>query len=107
MHLKGAGHVYVAGRVRQPGEMNGKSGNLNNVLTQLYGDLPIPGNEILCILDADMVSLSQFKCKASLQSFRIASSPNFERFLCLLKTFKLAIGMSLLYIAGCKGKAMR
>ena len=56
MHSKGPGYIYVAGRVRQPGEMNGKSGNLNNVLMQLYGDLPIPGNEILCILDADMVS---------------------------------------------------
>ena len=58
MQVKGQGYVYVAGRVRQPGEMNGKSGNLNNVLSQLYGDLPIPGNEVLCILDADMVSQS-------------------------------------------------
>ena len=63
MQSKGQGHIYVAGRVRQPGEMNGKSGNLNNVLNQLYGDLPIPGNEILCILDADMVCNQLFpKC---------------------------------------------
>jgi len=57
MQAKGEGYVYVAGRIRARGEMNGKSGNLNNVLAQLYGDLPIPGNEILCILDADMVHI--------------------------------------------------
>lgn len=55
MLAKGAGYVYVAGRIRPREEMNGKSGNLNNVLEHLYGDQPIPGNEILCILDADMV----------------------------------------------------
>jgi hypothetical protein len=55
MLAKGAGYVYVAGRIRDRDEMNGKSGNLNNVLGQLYGNLPIPGNEILCVLDADMV----------------------------------------------------
>ena len=72
MQLKGQGYVYVAGRVRQPGEMNGKSGNLNNVLNQLYGDLPIPGNEILCILDADMVSQSPvFQIEALLEDLKI------------------------------------
>lgn len=55
MAAKGDGFEYVSGRQRPPGELNGKSGNLNNVLTQLYGDAPIPGNEVLCILDADMV----------------------------------------------------
>ena len=86
MHLKGAGHVYVAGRVRQPGEMNGKSGNLNNVLTQLYGDLPIPGNEILCILDADMVSLTcPSQCKASLQCFDSAFCLCCDPLLCFVE----------------------
>ena len=28
--------VYVSGRVRRQGEMNGKSGNLNNCARQLY-----------------------------------------------------------------------
>ena len=57
MAAKGAGFVYVAGRERPKGEVNGKSGNLNNVLSQLYDSTSyIPGNEILCILDADMVS---------------------------------------------------
>lgn len=57
MAAKGAGFVYVAGRERPKGEVNGKSGNLNNVLRQLYDTSPhIPGNEVLCILDADMVS---------------------------------------------------
>jgi hypothetical protein len=60
MQAKGPGYVYVAGRIRARGEVNGKSGNLNNLLVQLYGDQPIPGNEILCILDADMVFLPSF-----------------------------------------------
>ena len=50
--------VYVAGRKRTPGEMNGKSANLNNCLRQLYPeDLPIPGIEIVCVFDADQVRL--------------------------------------------------
>jgi cellulose synthase/poly-beta-1,6-N-acetylglucosamine synthase-like glycosyltransferase len=28
--------VYVSGRIRKPGEMNGKSGNMNNCARQLY-----------------------------------------------------------------------
>lgn len=62
MASKGEGHVYVAGRVRPAGELNGKSGNLNNVLNQLYGTNPVPGNEILCILDADMVRKPRGPC---------------------------------------------
>lgn len=46
--------VYVSGRKREPGEMNGKSGNLNNVCSQLYPKgTPIPSTELLCIFDAD------------------------------------------------------
>ena len=58
IHSKGSNYVYVSGRTRAKGEMNGKSGNVNNVCHQLYppGE-PIPGNEVLCIFDADQVSL--------------------------------------------------
>lgn len=48
--------VYVSGRQRPKGEMNGKSANLNNCLRQLYPEnAPIPANEIVCIFDADQV----------------------------------------------------
>ncbi len=48
--------MYISGRKRAKGEMNGKSGNVNNICNQLYPDrLNIPGNEILCIFDADQV----------------------------------------------------
>ena len=48
--------VYVSGRRRPPGEMNGKSGNLNNVAAQLYpkGTF-IPGTELIAVFDADQV----------------------------------------------------
>lgn len=50
--------VYVSGRKRKPGEMNGKSANLNNCLTQVYPEgVPIPTNELVCIFDADQVWL--------------------------------------------------
>ena len=46
--------VYVSGRTRAAGEMNGKSANLNNCASQIYpSDLPIPPNELICIFDAD------------------------------------------------------
>ncbi len=50
----GADVVYVSGRKRPPGEMNGKSGNINNVCSQLYplGSI-VPGHELICIFDAD------------------------------------------------------
>ena len=48
--------VYVSGRKRPPGEMNGKSGNINNVCSQLYPPgTVVPGNELICIFDADQV----------------------------------------------------
>ena len=48
--------VYVSGRQRAEGEMNGKSANLNNCLSHLYpGGCPIPGSEVVCIFDADQV----------------------------------------------------
>lgn len=50
--------VYVSGRKRKPGEMNGKSANLNNCLSQVYPEgVPIPTNELVCIFDADQVWL--------------------------------------------------
>ena len=52
--------VYVSGRKREPGEMNGKSGNLNNVCSQLYPKgTPIPSTELLCIFDADQARSCQ------------------------------------------------
>ena len=50
--------VYVSGRERKKGEMNGKSANLNNVCSQLYPKdvAVVPGNELVCVFDADQVS---------------------------------------------------
>ena len=46
--------VYVSGRKREPGEMNGKSGNINNCCSQIYPrGVKIPSNELVCIFDAD------------------------------------------------------
>lgn len=56
--------VYVSGRQRPKGEMNGKSANLNNCLRQIYPDnVPVPANEVVCIFDADQVCYS---CASSL-----------------------------------------
>jgi len=49
--------VYIAGRTRVKGEMNGKSGNLNNICRQIYPDgCQIPFNEVICVMDADQVA---------------------------------------------------
>ena len=51
--------VYVSGRVRPPGEMNGKSGNMNNCLGQIYPkEHRIPG-----LFDADQVAKKDFFLK--------------------------------------------
>ena len=56
--------VYVSGRVRPPGEMNGKSGNMNNCLGQIYPkEHRIPGNELVCVFDADQVAKKDFFLK--------------------------------------------
>ena len=56
--------VYVSGRVRPPGEMNGKSGNMNNCLGQIYPkEHRIPGNEVVCVFDADQVAKKDFFLK--------------------------------------------
>lgn len=49
--------IYVSGRTRQPGEMNGKSCNLNNCLNQIYPPgVRIPKTELVAIFDADQVT---------------------------------------------------
>ena len=51
--------IYVSGRQRASGEMNGKSGNLNNCCRQIYPEgCTIPANEVICVMDADQASLS-------------------------------------------------
>ncbi|KAK9823799.1 hypothetical protein WJX72_005584 [[Myrmecia] bisecta] len=53
--------VYVSGRIRAVGEMNGKSGNMNNCCSQIYPkDVQIPPNEVICIFDADQVARKEF-----------------------------------------------
>ena len=60
----GRGVVYVSGRTRASGEMNGKSANLNNCARQIYPDgQPIPPNEIICVFDADQVANPDFFLK--------------------------------------------
>ena len=56
--------VYVSGRARAAGEMNGKSGNMNNALNQIYPkEYAIPGNELVCVFDADQVAKRDFFLK--------------------------------------------
>ena len=61
---KGCDIAYVSGRKRMPGEMNGKSANLNNCLRGIYpGDKAVPPNELVCIFDADQVANKDFYTK--------------------------------------------
>lgn len=57
--------VYISGRKRAKGEMNGKSNNINNAMRLIYPgeDLEIPLNEIVCVLDADQVPNADFFSK--------------------------------------------
>ena len=56
--------VYVSGRTRKAGEMNGKSANLNNCLAHVYpSDLAMPPHELVCIFDADQVANADFFLK--------------------------------------------
>ena len=59
--------VYVSGRKRKPGEMNGKSCNLNNCLKQIYPKNPKQGmismREVICVFDADQVASQEFFSK--------------------------------------------
>ncbi|KAK9826822.1 hypothetical protein WJX81_004238 [Elliptochloris bilobata] len=56
--------IYVSGRTRASGEMNGKSANLNNSLGQIYpAGVRIPPTELACIFDADQVANPDFFLK--------------------------------------------
>jgi cellulose synthase/poly-beta-1,6-N-acetylglucosamine synthase-like glycosyltransferase len=57
--------VYVSGRKRAKGEMNGKSCNINNAMRHIYpgDDLEIPSNEVICVFDADQVCNADFFSK--------------------------------------------
>lgn len=57
--------VYISGRKRAKGEMNGKSANINNAMRQIYpgDDLKIPLNEVICLFDADQVPNADFFAK--------------------------------------------
>ncbi len=62
--------VYVTGRTRQPGEINGKSANVNNCLRNVIypnglADKPdaIPVTEVVVVFDADMVAKRNFFLK--------------------------------------------
>jgi len=57
--------VYISGRKREKGEMNGKSNNINNAMRHIYPgeDLEIPINEIVCVFDADQVPNADFFSK--------------------------------------------
>lgn len=57
--------VYISGRKREKGEMNGKSNNINNAMRLIYPgeDLEIPINEVVCVFDADQVPNADFFSK--------------------------------------------
>lgn len=49
---------------RVAGEMNGKSGNINNVCSQMYPPgTRVPGSELICVFDADQVASKEFFMK--------------------------------------------
>jgi cellulose synthase/poly-beta-1,6-N-acetylglucosamine synthase-like glycosyltransferase len=58
----------VSGRTRAPGEINGKSGNLNNALASVYQQFKnrladIPATELVVVFDADMQPKRDFFVK--------------------------------------------
>lgn len=56
--------VYISGRKRSKGEMNGKSANINNAMSQIYpAGVPIPLDEVVCVFDADQVANADFFMK--------------------------------------------
>lgn len=59
---------YVSGRTRAAGEINGKSGNLNNALASVYQQYrdrlaDIPATELVVVFDADMQPKRDFFTK--------------------------------------------
>jgi hypothetical protein len=75
MESLGMDAVYVTGRDRKKGEVNGKSGNLNNCLKNVIYDgfvdeetgeirwAEIPISEVTVVFDADMMAKKDFYCK--------------------------------------------
>lgn len=56
--------VYISGRKRAKGEMNGKSANINNAMKLIYPEgTDIPLTEIICLFDADQVPNADFFLK--------------------------------------------
>ena len=56
--------VYISGRKRAKGEMNGKSANINNAMRQVYPTgVAIPTEEVICVFDADQVPNADFFTK--------------------------------------------
>lgn len=56
--------------------MNGKSGNINNVCSQMYPPgTRVPGSELICVFDADQVASKEFFMK---------TIPMFDGGMCIL-----------------------
>lgn len=56
--------VYISGRKRAKGEMNGKSANINNAMRKIYPEgVTIPLDEVICVFDADQVPNADFFTK--------------------------------------------
>ena len=56
--------VYISGRKRSKGEMNGKSANINSAMRQVYPEgVAIPLDEVICVFDADQVPNADFFTK--------------------------------------------
>lgn len=52
---------YIADRIRTPGEVNGKSANLNNALNHIFPPgTPIGYHEVVAVFDADQVARKNF-----------------------------------------------
>ncbi|KAJ9506235.1 hypothetical protein QJQ45_014216, partial [Haematococcus lacustris] len=89
--------VYVSGRTRKKGEVNGKSANLNFCLHSIYASLPrselnpedvdwseISNKELVVVFDSDMCAKPDFFCKARGSSTsQPPASPQLPAYLCL------------------------
>ena len=95
--------VYVSGRRRAAGEMNGKSGNLNNCMTQIYPEgEPVPYNELICVFDADQVLpylLQPCGCRMSIPFPPRARSAAVQMSSCWPAGHQMAVDCSLSEIA--------
>lgn len=56
--------LHLTKIVAVAGEMNGKSGNINNVCAHLYPPgTRVPGSELVCVFDSDQVASKEFFMK--------------------------------------------